>query len=212
MKQLLQKRTAGGQVFPSPRADEIIYENPPTFCFLYEGGAESYTVSVRRQGETFWQGTTSRNFITPDKQFESGDYEWNLTTLDAERGWQSFSIAENAVDFPRPDAKTIFDSVPEVRPRHLFFSDEIQTLLDTHPNAVATLRRNIALALQDGLPKPPRYHRDPAALPYREYFGRYRDFCDRDLLLTQRNCCSPCATGTARGPVLWKDPGATKSV
>ena len=32
------------------------------------------------------------------------------------------------------------------------------------------------------MPEPPRYYRDPDALPYREYFGCFRDFCDRDLV------------------------------
>ncbi len=182
MKQLMQKRTAGGQVFPSPRTNEVIFETPPTFCFLYEGEAESYTVTVRKQGQTVWQGETTRNFITPEQILAPGEYEWNLTTADAERGWQPFSIAEEAAQWLRPDANVIFASVPAARPRHLFFSDDIPEVVRTHPNAIETLRRNIALALEHGMPVPPRYHRDPEALPYREYFGLHRDYCDRDLV------------------------------
>lgn len=182
MKQLLQKRTAGGQIFPSPRADEVMYETPPTFCFLYEGGAESYTVTVRQGRQVVWQGSTARNFITPDVLFAPGQYEWNLTTADAERGWQAFSIANEAVQWLRPDAQSIYDAVPESRPRHLFCREDIPEIVRTHENALDTLRRNISLALRHGMPEAPRYHRDPAALPYREYFGRHRDFCDRDLV------------------------------
>ncbi len=182
MKQLKQQRTAGGQVFPSPRPHEVMYESPPTFCFLYEGDADSYTVSVRQNGQMVWEGSTKRSFITPDCILSPGEYEWNLTTADEERGWQPFSIAENAVRWLRPDAKRIFDAVPDARPRHLFTREEIPQLVRAYPNAIETLKRNIQLALKRPMPEPPRFHRDPAALPYREYFGLHRDDCDRDLV------------------------------
>ena len=120
--------------------------------------------------------------MTPDCILPAGAYEWNLSTADGERGWQPFSISEDAVQWLRPDAKTIFDSVPEVRPRHLFCSEDIPATLQNHPYAIETLKRNIALALEHGMPEPPRYHRDPNALPYREYFGLHRDYCDRDFV------------------------------
>lgn len=182
MKQLKQQRTAGGQVFPSPRPNEVMYETPPTFCFLYEDGAQSYTVTVRQNGQTVWEGTTTRCFLTPNLILPPGEYEWNLSTEDAQRGWQPFSIAQEAVSWLRPDARAIFDAVPDVRPRHLFFSEEIPGVVQSNPDAMETLRRTITLALEQGLPEPPRFHRDPAALPYREYFGRHREYCDRDLV------------------------------
>jgi len=182
MKRLTQQRTAGGQVFPSPRPDEVMYESPPTFCFLYESGADSYTVTVRQNGQIIWTGCTARNFITPDVLLPPGQYEWNLSTQDAQRGWQPFSISEEAVQWLRPAARAIFDAVPDARPRHLFSREDIPRILSTHAEAVQTLKRNVALAIQDGMPTPPQYHRDPSALPYREYFGRHRDFCDRNLV------------------------------
>jgi len=182
MKQLKQQRTAGGQIFPSPRINEVMYETPPTFSFLYEEDADRYTVTIRQEGRTVWQGNTERSFITPDVILEPGSYEWNLTTSDGERGWQPFGIAETAVRWLRPDAKAIFDAVPDLRPRHLFCHEDISETAHSNPNAIETLKRNIRLALEHGMPQPPRYHRDPDALPYREYFGLHRDYCDRDLV------------------------------
>ncbi|MBR6569959.1 MAG: heparinase II/III family protein [Clostridia bacterium] len=182
MKQLKQQRTAGGQVFPSPRPDEVMYESPPTFCFLYENGAKNYTIAVRQNDHIIWQGKTKRNFITPDCIFPPGRYEWNLYTADAERGWQAYEIAPQAVKWLRPSAREIYDAVPDERPRHLFCKDDIPKILQTHQAALETLQNNIAVAYEDGMPEPPRFHRDPDALPYREYFGRHRDFCDRNLV------------------------------
>ena len=181
MNKLVQKRTAPGQIFPSPRDGETIYETPPTLCWLKEG-AGKYRVVVRKDGETVWQGETERNFIVPGEVFAPGEYEWNLYAEGAERGWQAFSIADNAVEFLRPDADEILASVPDVRPRHLFFAEDIGEIVRTHPAALETLKRNIAVALTDGIPVPPMFHRDAEALPYREYFGRHRDFCDRNLI------------------------------
>lgn len=181
MERLLQKRTAPGQIFPSPRSGEIMYETPPAFCWLKEGKAP-YRVVIRQAGKNVWQGETERNFIVPDELFAPGKYEWNLYAGDAERGWQTFEIAENAVKFLRPDPAEILASVPAVRPRHLFFAEDIPEIVRTRANAIETLKRNIAVALEDGIPAPPMFHRDPDALPYREYFGRHRDFCDRNLI------------------------------
>ena len=182
MKQLLQQRTRNGQIFPSPREGEVMYETPPTFCWLREDVEGPYQITVRRNGETVWYGETDRNYIVPSTELPAGGYEWNLEADGRERGWQSFSIAEEAVTFLRPDAKQLYETVPNVRPRMLFFQEEIPSIVAAHGPALETLERNVALALEDGLPEPPRYHVDPEALPYREYFGRHRDFCDRDLV------------------------------
>ena len=198
MKKLLQIRTANGQIFPSPRVNEVMYETPPSFCWLKEEGVGTYTVIVRQSGEIVWQGETQRNFIVPDIMLAPGEYEWNLLGEDAERGWQAFSVSEEAVEFVRPDPKQILDAVPSVRPRHLFYAEDIPDIVKTHPEAIETLKRNIRLAISEGLPTPPMYHQDEDALAYREYFGRHRDFCDRNLVA--------CALGHR----LLGDEGAAK--
>lgn len=182
MKQLLQKRTSPQQVFPFPSAGEVVWETPPCFIWIYEEAAE-YTVSVRDQNGFLWQGSTEKNYLVPDVVFPAGKYEWNLSTAEAERGWIPFTIAGNAVEFLRPTGRQIFDAVPEqLHPRHLFFRSDREALLRSHPQDVETLRANIALALREGVPEPPRFLTDEQALPYREYFGRYRGFIDRNLV------------------------------
>ena len=179
---LEQKRTRNGQIFPSPRAGETMFETPPTLCWLREDVKDPYTVTVRQGGKTIWRGETDVNYIVPEIALPAGDYEWNVEADGRERGWQAFSIAKNAVAFIRPKADALFDAVPTVRPRMLFFREDAPKIVETHGEAIETLRRNVSLAYEDGMPVPPRFHVDPDALPYREYFGRHRDYCDRDLV------------------------------
>lgn len=183
MKTLMQQPVRSGQIFPSPRENETMYETPPCFCWREEEGARGYRVEVKNAAdEIVWSGETEKTFIVPDHALEPGAYSWNLYAAGGARGWVCFNIAGNAVRFVRPDAKTLLSAVPDERPRHLFFKSDAEAIVRTHPEAIATLQRNVALALEDGLPEPPRYHVDEAALPYREYFGRHRDYCDRDLV------------------------------
>ena len=69
-----------------------------------------------------------------------------------------------------------------MHPRHLFFAEEIPAILKDRAKEAEVLRRNIEEAYADGIVEMPRFHRDADALPYREYFGRFRDFCDRNLV------------------------------
>ena len=66
--------------------------------------------------------------------------------------------------------------------KELFEKKDIPGILAAHQKDLETLRRTVELAYADGMPEPPRYHADPEALPYREYFGRHRDYCDRNLV------------------------------
>ena len=44
---LEQKRTSGGQIFPSPQKGAVIEETPPVFSFLREGKGKKYRVEVQ---------------------------------------------------------------------------------------------------------------------------------------------------------------------
>ena len=179
------KRTAASQNFPFPNDGETVYENPPCLIWVPLAEDTDYTVTVKKEnGETLFEKTTARNYVYDRAPWPSGIYTWNVCAATGEtRGEMRFVISPEAVTVARPTAKAVFDSIPaEVRPRHLFTRADIPALLADHEADLATLRRNVELAYQHGLPTPPRFHRDEAALPYREYFGEYRDYCDRDLI------------------------------
>lgn len=171
------------ELFPFPGKGERVEETPPTFCFVKEKGIKQYTVLVRdKQGQLIFKGVTEKNYITPEDIFLPGEYQWNLFRDDEERGWWDFTVSSRAVPFLRPSARTVFDRVPHVRPRHLFYRDDLEEIRDRRREELEVLKRNISLALERPLPDPPSFHRDEEALPYREYFGRYRDYCDRDMV------------------------------
>lgn len=197
MHKIEQVRTSHQQVFPFPEEGEIVWETPPCFIWIAEEEPETgYTITIRNDTGFFWEGHTLRNFLTPDKMLPVGEYEWNLATSNAQRGWKHFTIAENAVEFQAPSGREIYEAVPDTRPRHLFYHEDTELLLKERAQEIEVLKRNVEQAYKDGLPEEPRFWKDSQAVPYREYFGRYRDYVDRNLIA----CCYAWR--------LWKDPMA----
>ena len=180
-----RERIKPSQNFPFPRDGETVLENPPCLVWIPSEPGTKYTVTVRDgQGRTVFWTETDRHYAYDQKHWEPGRYTWNIVSDDgSERGEQSFLLSERAISVERPTALEVFDGIPaDLRPRHLFAGQDIPTLMDDHRGDFEILKVNVRMALDHGLPEPPRYHRDAHALPYREYFGAYRDFCDRDLI------------------------------
>lgn len=178
------KRSSVKENFPFPADGALVEETPPTLIWVPVPGAQSYRVQVWNvRGETVLDVVETKHFCYDRKRWEPGAYTWDVTTdTGLSRGVQHFTVSPRAIHFRRPDAKTVLEGVPVVRPRHLFFRSDIPALLDAHGEDLETLRRNVELAYAHGLPQPPHYHEDPEALPYREYFGEHRDYCDRDMV------------------------------
>lgn len=196
---LEQKRTSGSQIFPAPADGAVIEETPPVFSFLRDGKEKKYRVVVQdRSGKIVFEAETEKNHVVPKEPLKPGKYRWNLLCGEEERGWQEFVISENAAVILRKDAETVFCAVPDVRPRHLFFKEDIPGILKKRKAETEVLKRNIEAACARELPKPPLFYSFEDGLPYREYFGEYREYCDRDMVA--------CALGYA---LLW-DEGAGK--
>ena len=178
------KRGSVKENFPFPADGATVEETPPTLIWVPVPEAKTYAVEVKNdRGETVLKATTANHFIYDRKHWEPGRYSWDVTAdTGLRRGVQHFDISPDAVYFRRPDAKMVLDSIPETRPRHLFAKADIPGILAAHQMDLEVLRRNVEMAYAHGLPEPPRYHEDPKALPYREYFGLHRDYCDRDMV------------------------------
>lgn len=180
---LEQKRTSGSQIFPAPADGAVIEETPPVFSFLRDGKEKKYRVVVQDgSGKVVFEADTEKNHIVPKEPLEPGAYRWNLLCGEEERGWQEFSISENAAVILRKDAEAVFAAVPDVRPRHLFFKEDIPGILKKRKAETEVLKRNIEAACARELPKPPLFYSFEDGLPYREYFGEYREYCDRDMV------------------------------
>ena len=178
------KRGSVKENFPFPADGAIVEETPPTLIWVPVPEAKGYRVSVKNaQGDTVLDTATEQHFYYDRKRWEPGEYTWDVTTdTGLRRGWHKFTVSPAAVYFRRPEPKAIIAGIPAERPRHLFENKDIPGILAAHQKDLETLRRTVELAYADGMPEPPRYHADPEALPYREYFGRHRDYCDRNLV------------------------------
>ena len=179
-----KKRLSVRENFPYPADGAIVEETPPTLIWVPVPEASGYQVWVKNaQGETVLEASTENHFLYDRKKWEPGEYTWDVVTdTGLRRGVQHFTVSPQAVHFRRPEAGAVFAGIPNVRPRHLFQKEDIPALLKAHSEDLETLSRNVELAYAHGLPQPPRYHADPQALPYREYFGQHRDYCDRDMV------------------------------
>ena len=190
------KRTHWEQVFPGPEDGSVATENPPVLVWLppvseeadFSGMKFLYHCTVMNaQGEEVFSCDTRSTVACIDHPLKPGAYNWDVSAPEygIARGQQRFVIPEDAISWQRPSVETVLQGLPDERPRHLFTKREIPEILASHKEEVAILKRNIEQAYLDGLPERPMFHTDEDALPYREYFGRFRDFCDRNLVA----CC-----------------------
>ena len=178
------ERTSYTQNFPFPENGEVIYENPPTLIWIPVEGAENYTVTLYDAEKNLLEETTTElNYAVVKTVLNTDTYYWTVeTNTGLTREMYSFTVSPDALLFERPSAKEVFDGVPVQRPRHLFLKENAKNLINEKNTEFTVLKSNVKLALKRELPPIPNYIADPTALPYREYFGFYRDVCDRDLV------------------------------
>ena len=169
------------QVFPFPEKGRIVEENPVCFCWLPMEGTHKYTVTVSTDSGEVFRKETDVHYLVAQLP-GPGNYTWNVYAEGVQRGEISFSLAEYAVNIPRISAAELYDQVPCVHPRHLFFAENIPEILHAKKSQVEVLRRNIRQAYEDGIPPMPMYHMDPDAPVFRDYFGRFRDYMDTNLV------------------------------
>ena len=177
-----QKRTRNDDLFPAPGDGATVFENPPCFSWLPAPGEGPYTVVIESGSSEVLRESCAENCFVPATPLAPGDYVWDVFRGDSHRGERRFTVSSDAMVFLRPTAEEVLAGVPRARPRHLFLRSDIPGLLAERKTEAETLKRTVAVALRDPIPDPPRFLHDPAALPYREYFGLFREACDRDLV------------------------------
>jgi hypothetical protein len=181
-----QARNSPRDVFPQPVDGDAVEIDPPAFCWLPVAGADEYRVLVEdAAGARVADETTSRNYLILRRGLGAGRYRWTLHVGERRRDWWDFSITDDAVEQIVPSSREVLDRIPAERPRHMFSRADVPAILAARGPQIEVLRRNVDLAVRDGLPARPDFHlvRDEAErrLAYREQFARHRLFIDRDL-------------------------------
>lgn len=178
------ERTSHTQNFPFPENGEVIFENPPTLIWVPAENAKSYTVKLYDENKNLIEEiTTEFTYAIVNTVLENKDYYWTVeTNTGLMREMYKFTVDKSALLFKRPTAEEVFGGVPDIRPRHLFLKADAKKLMEEKSTEFNVLKTNVAMALKRKLPEMPDYIENPKALPYREFFGFYRDVCDRDLV------------------------------
>lgn len=184
-----QIRTKPGEVFPFPEHGETVLENPPTLVWLPDKENENSGYKVIIKGESGVENTffAPKSYFTLPEPLAPGEYRWNVCSGARERGWQSFVISSDAVEFTRPTAEEIYDAIPEnIHPRELFEKKDIPEILAARGRELEILKNNIRLALHQGVLRPP-YEKVPADESARRrfarnYIGLIREYLDRNMI------------------------------
>lgn len=181
---LPKERIDTKQNFPAPADNAVIYETPPTLIWVPTKESRLYTVRVwDESGKEIFTSETECSYAYDTKRWAAGKYTWDVSDeAGNRRGVQSFSISEDAVFFDRPRAEEILSVMQKSHPRHLFYPEDIPDIVKARGGELSALKRNVEEAYKNGLIDPPKFQHGAGYLPYREYFGRFRDFCDRDLV------------------------------
>ncbi len=184
-----QMRTHVNDIFPFPEHEEIVFENPPSLIWLADGQNENkgYKVVLRDKNGFEREFTTALSYLTLPEPLIPGAYIWNVYSGERQRGWQSFVVSEDAVEFIRPTAQEIFDAIPEkTHPRALFEKEDIQEICANHARELEVLKNNIRLALSEGMPPSPYLNEikdeNVRRRQARAYINLIRDYADRNMI------------------------------
>lgn len=171
-------------VFPSPEPGEVVQINPPSLQWVAEPGVERYRVRVESlpSEQVVAEGETVYNFFRFRDQLEPGDYRWNVYAGEDERGWSAFTVPADAWPFRVPTAKEVLAALPESHPRHIYFPEDLPELRERCAPELEVLKRNIALALEQGFMKYPDFWHETGRIRYRDALDEAREHFDRNLV------------------------------
>ena len=182
MKQLPQKR-GPLSAFAAPDPGETVEINPPSLQWVPEPEISDYLVRLETAaGALVLEQKTRFNCLQLRQKLSPGEYRWNVFAEDAQLGWRTFTVPENARDFLVPEAKTVFAALPETHPRHIYLPEDLAQLRAAHQPELTVLRRNIAEALQRPLMEYPDFYHETGRSDYRSILDEVRVFLDRDAV------------------------------
>jgi len=182
----LQERHSAYDLFPAPEGGAVCELNPPPLYWLPLEKAVEYRVVVKSEDNTIVHDKKAdTHLVLLQKELPAGTYFWNVYAGKDERGWQSFTVADDAAAWIIPDAAAILDAVPEALPRHVWGSTDPEDILEGKETEAAVLKRNVAIALREGMPPRPDYihikDRNTQRNAYTSYFKKLRQYIDRSL-------------------------------
>ena len=106
MEKFEQIRSHPNEIFPFPEDGQAVKENPPRFIWIAdpENGEQGYEMVIRDEQGCEKRFFPKRFYCCLPEPLPAGCYSWNVYSGTKERGWQSFTVTEDAVEFIGPSA------------------------------------------------------------------------------------------------------------
>ncbi len=182
MEKLAQKR--GDQsIFPAPLDGETVEIDPPSLQWVGEPDVMKYRIVLRTaSGKILVNHETSKNYLWLHKPLGPGEFVWNVFANDKERGEWRFTVPENARPFVVPTARELLNALPAEHPRHYLRQGDQEELRQRYADKIEILKRNIAMALEQGFMPYPNYYRPDGWVDGRHVLDVEREYLDRNLV------------------------------
>jgi len=194
----LAKRKSDRMLFPRPLDGLEVKISPVGLAWLPCPSAADYRVDIfDAVGRRCYSAKVGKDPVhCPDQVFEPGRYTWDVTAFEkngkeiAQRGRQSFAIAQGAAKLRWIDPKELLSRVPKDHPRILYPKSHLAkiraTLSTTRVKSWKACRRAADRALSKGVPEFPKYHLIEDAgtrrMEYQKYFGYFRRYVNGALM------------------------------
>ena len=98
MEKFQQIRTNPNEIFPFPENGETVLENPPSLIWIAdkENNGKGYEVVLQGENGVEKKFSSKKCYCILPEPLPTGVYRWNVYSGECERGWQNFSVSENA--------------------------------------------------------------------------------------------------------------------
>jgi len=148
-----------------PADTSTVQTNPPAFVWRPVADATAYVVEVARDGAFTedvrrWSELAWSSYA-PDVTLDQSVWYWRYAALDAsgeQSNWsqvRTFTVADDAMVFPKPDKATLVERIPDRHPRLFVRPEEMDAMREAAEGPLKVAREGLIARAEKLLTSPP---------------------------------------------------------